>query len=498
MVTNIVAGIILFYVLRRFLNWILELRSISEVKKANKKINFLLKPYVSGGAFPPPETYHAIKETVAADYHVSTEELNRFSDCITQFIEEIFEDAYIPADKKMEYTDNLRVQLEAFEELSSGEQSSKTAVASIEGDGIFDSNNQFNICILVSGFLVAFFGFLSGTYNIFQSFGVFLGVSFALVIFTDLCLKKKRYREIPRWWRNAKQKMAVSWEAIMDKHRRTKKEREQDEVMKLKKQLNEEQSRLNKWSTELMLKQSHLEEKEKDLRTGAMDRSVPDSDQENSDKDQTDHGKSQEVFNQGNDTSGGSRRYLFKTRLDTKRLILRPWEQGDAEELYRYAKDDRIGPPAGWPVHTGVENSRKIISDVLSEAGTYAIVLKETNLVVGSIGLKIGPNSSLGIPDTEAEIGYWIGVLYWGQGLIPESVCELMRYAFEELGLEKLWCGYYEGNTKSKRVQEKCGFHYHHTNVDVPVELMNENRTEHISCISRKEWEKNNLADDKK
>jgi RimJ/RimL family protein N-acetyltransferase len=118
--------------------------------------------------------------------------------------------------------------------------------------------------------------------------------------------------------------------------------------------------------------------------------------------------------------------------------------------------------------------------------------------VVGSIGLKIGPNSSLGIPDTEAEIGYWIGVLYWGQGLIPESVCELMRYAFEELGLEKLWCGYYEGNTKSKRVQEKCGFHYHHTNVDVPVELMNENRTEHISCISRKEWEKNNLADDKK
>ena len=67
----------------------------------------------------------------------------------------------------------------------------------------------------------------------------------------------------------------------------------------------------------------------------------------------------------------------------------------------------------------------------------------------------IGSASDKGIPDTEAEIGYWIGVPYWGQGLIPEAVREIMRYGFDDLNLEKLWCGYFDGNTKSQRVQEK-------------------------------------------
>ena len=114
-------------------------------------------------------------------------------------------------------------------------------------------------------------------------------------------------------------------------------------------------------------------------------------------------------------------------RLETDRLILRPWDEADAEYLYNYAKDDRVGPIAGWPVHTSVENSREIIKNVLSKEGTYAVVLKETMLPVGSIGLMAGKDSNLNIPDTEAEIGYWIGVPYWGQGLIPEAARELIR-----------------------------------------------------------------------
>ena len=47
--------------------------------------------------------------------------------------------------------------------------------------------------------------------------------------------------------------------------------------------------------------------------------------------------------------------------LETERLILRPWNEGDAESLYKYAKDPEVGPVAGWPVHTSVENSREII-----------------------------------------------------------------------------------------------------------------------------------------
>lgn len=174
-------------------------------------------------------------------------------------------------------------------------------------------------------------------------------------------------------------------------------------------------------------------------------------------------------------------------RLETERLILRPWNETDAEELYRYAKDDRVGPIAGWPVHTSVENSREIILTVLSKEGTYAVLLKETGQLAGSIGLMIGKESNLVITDSEAEIGYWIGVPFWGQGLIPEAVSELVRYAFEELKLDKLWCGYFDGNDKSRRVQEKCGFIYHHSNENIHWELMNDTRTEHITCITREE-----------
>lgn len=180
----------------------------------------------------------------------------------------------------------------------------------------------------------------------------------------------------------------------------------------------------------------------------------------------------------------------MKERLETDRLILRPWEAQDAADLYSYAKDDRVGPIAGWPVHTGVENSREIIKNVLSKEGTYAVVLKETMLPVGSIGFMAGKESNLEIPDTEAEIGYWIGVPYWGKGLIPEAVRELIRYGFEELNMEKLWCGYFDGNEQSRRVQEKCGFVYHHTNEKISWVLMNDIRTEHVTCLTREQWEK--------
>ena len=169
--------------------------------------------------------------------------------------------------------------------------------------------------------------------------------------------------------------------------------------------------------------------------------------------------------------------------LQTERLILRPWCETDAESLYEYAKDERIGPIAGWPAHTSVENSRDVIKNVLAVDETYAVCLKEDNRAIGSIGLLLGKNSNLDLPEKEGEIGYWIGVPFWGRGLIPEAMRELIRHAFEDLHLARLWCGYFDGNKKSKRAQEKCGFTYHHTNKDIYWSLMDDIRTEHITCL---------------
>lgn len=92
----------------------------------------------------------------------------------------------------------------------------------------------------------------------------------------------------------------------------------------------------------------------------------------------------------------------------------------------------------------------EIIKTVLSAPETYAVCLKEDNKAIGSIGLMVGAQSNIGLPDTEGEIGYWIGVPFWGQGLIPEAVREMIHYAFTEKHLETLWCGYFEGNDKSR------------------------------------------------
>lgn len=175
--------------------------------------------------------------------------------------------------------------------------------------------------------------------------------------------------------------------------------------------------------------------------------------------------------------------------FETERLILRPWRESDAEDLYRYASNPDVGPIAGWPVHTSVENSREIIRNILAAPETYAVALKEEGHAVGSISLMPGEASNLEIPSTEGEIGFWIGVPYWGRGLIPEATREIMRHGFEGLRLEKLWCVYFDGNENSRRVQEKCGFRYHHTVENAPCQIDGLLRTAHVTCITREEWE---------
>lgn len=176
--------------------------------------------------------------------------------------------------------------------------------------------------------------------------------------------------------------------------------------------------------------------------------------------------------------------------FETERLILRPWREDDAESLYKYASDPEVGPKAGWPPHTSVEDSRQIIRQVFSVPETYAVCLKESGEAVGSVGLKMGDATDMTDRADECELGYWIGRPFWGQGLIPEASRELLRHAFEELNMQAVWCGYYDGNTKSRRVQDKLGFVYHHTTEGLEVRLMNEIRTGHVMLMTREIWEK--------
>ena len=178
----------------------------------------------------------------------------------------------------------------------------------------------------------------------------------------------------------------------------------------------------------------------------------------------------------------------MKEKLYTDRLILRGWEEADAESLFEYAKNPKVGPIAGWPVHDSLEFSKMAIREYLSLPGTYAVCLKENNIAIGSVGLLFGKDSELVTNEKEAELGYWIGVPFWGRGLIPEACREILRYVFEELELMKIWCAYFNDNIKSKKVQEKIGFIYSHTNENIHWELMDDYRTEHVYCMTRERW----------
>lgn len=174
--------------------------------------------------------------------------------------------------------------------------------------------------------------------------------------------------------------------------------------------------------------------------------------------------------------------------LETPRLILRPWEPGDAPWLYEYARDPDIGPAAGWEPHKSVAKSEAVIRDFLTGPEIYAVVLKSEGHIVGCAGLYLGAGANMHLPEGEGELGYWMGKPYWGQGLTSEASREIIRRGFEDLHLNAIWCGYFEGNEKSRRVQEKCGFRFHHTNENLLWERTGERKTEHVSRITKEEY----------
>ncbi len=166
------------------------------------------------------------------------------------------------------------------------------------------------------------------------------------------------------------------------------------------------------------------------------------------------------------------------------RLVLRPWREDDAGVLFEYARDPRVGPMAGWPPHTSVENSLDVLKTVLIVEDSFAVTLRGEDSAVGSIGLQ-----KARVPgyEDEAEIGYWLAVPFWGRGLIPEAVNAVLRYAFEEKGAERVWCGHYEGNEKSRRVIEKRGFCFGFQ-CEREVPLLGETRVEYFYQMTKKDF----------
>ncbi len=153
--------------------------------------------------------------------------------------------------------------------------------------------------------------------------------------------------------------------------------------------------------------------------------------------------------------------YLNGLTIETERLILRPWKQTDLDDFFEYASVDGVGEMAGWKHHENKEKSQSILDLFINDDRTFAIVLKDNNKVIGSLGVeKYGLEKVLSefFDYQGREIGFVLSKDYWGKGLMPEAVKAVIDYLFNVANLDFLTCGYYEFNNQSKKVQEKCGF----------------------------------------
>ncbi len=147
--------------------------------------------------------------------------------------------------------------------------------------------------------------------------------------------------------------------------------------------------------------------------------------------------------------------------IETERLILRAFKESDLNDFYEYASVEGVGEMAGWKHHESIEETQEILDMFIKENQDFAIILKEDNKVIGSLGVK-----KYGLEDklTEfdgylgREIGYVLSKDYWGMGIMPEAVMAVIDYLFNNLNWDFLTCGYYDFNGRSKKVQEKCGF----------------------------------------
>ncbi len=147
----------------------------------------------------------------------------------------------------------------------------------------------------------------------------------------------------------------------------------------------------------------------------------------------------------------------MKPTIATERTILRQFTEDDADDMYAYARTPKVGPMAGWKPHESVAESRNIIKMFIEEDEVWAIVLKETGRVIGSVGLHKRGRRGLNF---DYELGYVLSEDYWGRGIIPEVCLAVLNYAFTEGGAETILCSHFPFNTQSKRVIEKLGFTY--------------------------------------
>ena len=149
--------------------------------------------------------------------------------------------------------------------------------------------------------------------------------------------------------------------------------------------------------------------------------------------------------------------------LETDRLILRAWEITDLDDFFEYASVEGVGEKAGWEHHKSKDKSLEILKMFIEEKKVFAIVLKENQKVIGSIGIEeLSEELDKDLDNLLGrELGYILNKDYWNKGIMKEAVSKVVDYCFNTLKLNFLMASYFNHNIASKKVLEKLNFKFY-------------------------------------
>ena len=149
--------------------------------------------------------------------------------------------------------------------------------------------------------------------------------------------------------------------------------------------------------------------------------------------------------------------------LETDRLILRTWEITDLDDFFEYSSVEGVGEKAGWEHHKSKDKSLEILKMFIEEKKVFAIVLKENQKVIGSIGIEeLGEELDKDLDNLPGrELGYVLNKDYWNKGIMKEAVSKVVDYCFNTLKLNFLMASYFNHNIASKKVLENLNFKFY-------------------------------------
>ena len=149
--------------------------------------------------------------------------------------------------------------------------------------------------------------------------------------------------------------------------------------------------------------------------------------------------------------------------LETDRLILRPLQMRDAQDLFAYAQDPQVSRHVLWDAHTSLSESRQFLRGAIrqyrkGQPGSFAITLKDSGRMIGTIGFMW-----INLEYRSGEVGYSLSRAYWNQGIMTEALRAVLAFGFDTLRLNRIEAQHETDNPASGRVMVHAGMQYEGT-----------------------------------